>query len=253
MNIPKILATTATVAALLVGAPAAQAAPAVQTPAVQAAPAAQAPASAPTLVAKTGNVRYVTASRLNIRKGAGTHTRVIGGLTRGSKITIIKTANAGRWGKLAGRAGWVALAHTSKTRPGSGGSTCARAAQSVLGTGYKWRCVPGLASHGLTNTATGAIKIRAGMTWSMTAAVARHERAHVDQVGPAGRCSAACKAYVTRWAGARDFWGAGLPTGRRPVEIMAWSAARCTGGAPSYERHYRHLSCTSLAEILRLR
>lgn len=59
----------------------------------------------------------VTADVLNIRKGAGTDTAVVGSIADKGVYTIVEEANgkgADRWGKLKSGAGWISLDYTKK-------------------------------------------------------------------------------------------------------------------------------------------
>lgn len=59
----------------------------------------------------------VTADVLNIRKGAGTDTAVVGSIADKGVYTIIEEANgkgADRWGKLKSGVGWISLDYTKK-------------------------------------------------------------------------------------------------------------------------------------------
>ena len=59
----------------------------------------------------------VTASALNIRKGAGTNTAVVGTIKDKGVYTIVEEANgagASKWGRLKSGAGWISLDHAQK-------------------------------------------------------------------------------------------------------------------------------------------
>ena len=75
----------------------------------------------------------VTVDSLNIRKGPGTDTAVVGAIKDKGVYTIVDEANgsgAARWGKLKSGAGWISLDFSdtsalgdSTTKPGDSGST----------------------------------------------------------------------------------------------------------------------------------
>lgn len=54
----------------------------------------------------------VTASALNIRKGAGVLYKKVGTITNGGVYTIVQTK--GNWGKLKSGAGWISLKYTER-------------------------------------------------------------------------------------------------------------------------------------------
>lgn len=54
----------------------------------------------------------VTATTLNIRKGAGTNYAVTGQIKKGGVYTIVDTQNG--WGKLKSGAGWIKLSYTER-------------------------------------------------------------------------------------------------------------------------------------------
>ena len=54
----------------------------------------------------------VTASSLNIRKGAGTSYPVVGCIKGEGTYTIVAESNG--WGKLKSGAGWISLAYTKR-------------------------------------------------------------------------------------------------------------------------------------------
>lgn len=59
----------------------------------------------------------ITADDLNIRKGAGTDTAIVGNITDKGVYTIVEEANgkgADRWGKLKSGLGWISLDYTKK-------------------------------------------------------------------------------------------------------------------------------------------
>ena len=59
----------------------------------------------------------ITADDLNIRKGAGTDTAIVGNITDKGVYTIVEEANgkgADRWGKLKSGVGWISLDYTKK-------------------------------------------------------------------------------------------------------------------------------------------
>lgn len=55
----------------------------------------------------------VTATVLNVRKGAGTEHKVVTTVKKNEVYTIVETK--GNWGKLKSGAGWISLKYTSKT------------------------------------------------------------------------------------------------------------------------------------------
>jgi hypothetical protein len=73
-------------------------------------------ASAPAQAFQAYTVK-VTANSLNIRKGAGTDTAVVGVIADKGVYTIVEESNgvgASKWGRLKSGAGWIALDHTVK-------------------------------------------------------------------------------------------------------------------------------------------
>lgn len=59
----------------------------------------------------------MTATNLNIRKGAGTAYPVVGSIKDKGIYTIVDEASgagAAKWGKLKSGAGWISLDHTTK-------------------------------------------------------------------------------------------------------------------------------------------
>lgn len=59
----------------------------------------------------------VTASVLNIRKGAGTNYALAGTIRDGGVYTIVQESTgqgATKWGKLKSGAGWISLDYTTK-------------------------------------------------------------------------------------------------------------------------------------------
>ena len=54
----------------------------------------------------------VTASALNIRKGAGTSHAIVGCIKDKGTYTIVEESNG--WGKLKSGAGWISLAYTKR-------------------------------------------------------------------------------------------------------------------------------------------
>ena len=54
----------------------------------------------------------ITASVLNVRKGAGTNTAVVTSVKKDEVFTIVEEKNG--WGKLKSGAGWISLAYTKK-------------------------------------------------------------------------------------------------------------------------------------------
>jgi N-acetylmuramoyl-L-alanine amidase len=59
----------------------------------------------------------VTASVLNIRKGAGTNYAIVGSIKKNEVYTIVAEADgagATKWGKLKSGAGWISLDYTTK-------------------------------------------------------------------------------------------------------------------------------------------
>ena len=61
--------------------------------------------------------RYVTASSLNVRSGAGTSYSVVGSLSRGASVSVYSTS--GNWSQIAYNSGkaWVCNDYLSKTKP----------------------------------------------------------------------------------------------------------------------------------------
>ena len=63
----------------------------------------------------SGSGYTVTASALNVRSGAGTHTDVISCLWKGSTVSIVATAQDGNgqtWGQLPS-GGWISMEHVA--------------------------------------------------------------------------------------------------------------------------------------------
>ncbi len=59
----------------------------------------------------------ITASRLNIRKGPGTNTKIVGCIADGGVYTIVEESEgpgASVWGRLKSGAGWISLDYTHK-------------------------------------------------------------------------------------------------------------------------------------------
>ena len=68
-----------------------------------------------TTVSTSKKVNYkveITASSLNIRKGAGTSYAIAGSVKKGQVFTIVEEKNG--WGKLKSGAGWIKLSYTKK-------------------------------------------------------------------------------------------------------------------------------------------
>jgi len=61
---------------------------------------------------EAGDKVVVTASVLNIRKGAGTDKPIVGTTVKGSKFTLVEVSDG--WGKLKERTGWVSLEYCGK-------------------------------------------------------------------------------------------------------------------------------------------
>jgi hypothetical protein len=74
-------------------------------------------ASAPATSAFSPYLVKVTADELNIRKGAGTNTAIVGSITDHGVYTIVGEADgqgATKWGKLKSGAGWISLDYVKR-------------------------------------------------------------------------------------------------------------------------------------------
>ena len=88
-------------------------------------------------------VKYVTASSLNVRSGAGTNYSVLGSLSKGSKVEVISESNG--WSKINynGSVGYVSSQYLSATSSGSTSTSSSvdkviSYAKSLLGKPYVW-------------------------------------------------------------------------------------------------------------------
>lgn len=92
------------------------------------------------------NVKYVTASSLNVRKGASTSYSVIGTLSKGTKVELISTSNG--WSKIKynGNVGYVSSKYLSNSivednttaSPSATVDKVISLAKSLLGKPYVW-------------------------------------------------------------------------------------------------------------------
>ena len=87
--------------------------------------------------------KYVTASSLNVRSGAGTNYSVLGSLSKGSKVEVISESNG--WSKINynGSVGYVSSQYLSATSSGSTSTSSSvdkviSYAKSLLGKPYVW-------------------------------------------------------------------------------------------------------------------
>ena len=90
-------------------------------------------------------IRYVTATSLNVRSGAGTGYSVIGKLTKGSKVEVISISNG--WSKINynGTTGYVSSSYLSSTNISNSNTSTSNSvsqvismAKSLLGKPYVW-------------------------------------------------------------------------------------------------------------------
>lgn len=65
---------------------------------------------------------YVTASSLNVRKGAGTGYGILGTVKKGTAVAVRKTADGWHQINYGSGTGWVSAKYISKTKPSSGSS-----------------------------------------------------------------------------------------------------------------------------------
>ena len=89
--------------------------------------------------------KYVTATTLNVRSGAGTSYSVLGSLSKGTKVEVISTTNV--WSKINynGSIGYVSSQYLSSSSTDSSTSTTSSSvnkvislAKSLLGKSYVW-------------------------------------------------------------------------------------------------------------------
>ena len=89
--------------------------------------------------------KYVTATTLNVRSGAGTSYSVLGSLSKGTKVEVISTTNG--WSKINynGSIGYVSSQYLSSLSTDSSTSTTSSSvnkvislAKSLLGKSYVW-------------------------------------------------------------------------------------------------------------------
>ena len=89
--------------------------------------------------------KYVTATTLNVRSGAGTSYSVLGSLSKGTKVEVISTTNG--WSKINynGSIGYVSSQYLSSSSTDSSTSTTSSSvnkvislAKSLLGKSYIW-------------------------------------------------------------------------------------------------------------------
>ena len=88
--------------------------------------------------------KYVTATTLNVRSGAGTSYQVIGSLSKGTKVEVISESNG--WSKINynGKTGYVSSQYLSSTATNNSQSTSSSVdkvismAKSLLGKPYVW-------------------------------------------------------------------------------------------------------------------
>jgi uncharacterized protein YraI len=79
----------------------------------------------------SGQVRYVTAARLNVRSGPSTRYRRIGALDRGSKVSVIDSSGSWRKVTLQSGTGWVHGKYLSSSAPSSSSSSSSSSTSSV--------------------------------------------------------------------------------------------------------------------------
>ena len=88
--------------------------------------------------------KYVTATSLNVRSGAGTSYSILGSLSKGTKVEVISTTNG--WSKINynGSTGYVSSQYLSSSNTNSSTSTSSTVdkvislAKSLLGKAYVW-------------------------------------------------------------------------------------------------------------------
>ena len=92
----------------------------------------------------SATIKYVTATSLNVRSGAGTSYSILGSLSKGTKVEVISTANG--WSKINynGSTGYVSSQYLSSSNTNSSTSTSSTVdkvislAKSLLGKAYVW-------------------------------------------------------------------------------------------------------------------
>ena len=90
------------------------------------------------------NTKYVTATTLNVRSGAGTNYSIIGSLSKGTKVEVISTKNG--WSKIKynGSTGYVSSQYLSSSASDNSTSTSTSVskvisyAKKLLGKPYVW-------------------------------------------------------------------------------------------------------------------
>ena len=90
------------------------------------------------------NTKYVTATTLNVRSGAGTNYSIIGTLSNGTKVEVISTTNG--WSKIKynGSTGYVSSQYLSSSASDNSTSTSTSVskvisyAKKLLGKPYVW-------------------------------------------------------------------------------------------------------------------
>ena len=90
------------------------------------------------------NTKYVTATTLNVRSGAGTNYSIIGSLSKGTKVEVISTTNG--WSKIKynGSTGYVSSQYLSSSASDNSTSTSISVskvisyAKKLLGKPYVW-------------------------------------------------------------------------------------------------------------------
>ena len=90
------------------------------------------------------NTKYVTATTLNVRSGAGTNYSIIGSLSKGTKVEVISTTNG--WSKIKynGSTGYVSSQYLSSSASDNSTSTSTSVskvisyAKKLLGKPYVW-------------------------------------------------------------------------------------------------------------------
>ena len=89
-------------------------------------------------------IKYVTATTLNVRSGAGTNYSIIGSLSKGTKVEVISTTNG--WSKIKynGSTGYVSSQYLSSSASDNSTSTSTSVskvisyAKKLLGKPYVW-------------------------------------------------------------------------------------------------------------------
>ena len=90
------------------------------------------------------NTKYVTATTLNVRSGAGTNYSIIGSLSKGTKVEVISTTNG--WSKIKynGSTGYVSSQYLSSSASDNSTSTSTSVskvisyAKKLIGKPYVW-------------------------------------------------------------------------------------------------------------------